>query len=158
MSFRFPSADIFCRVIDNFGDAGVCWRLACRLKSLGIAVRFITDRPDVLQLIAPHAAEEAQIAAWDDFAKAVAQPGFQPSELIIETFGCRLPEAYDKAAAKLRAQRLATRQTPPFYFNLDYLSAEDWVEGSHNVVGLHPRLDLPKLWFFPASPTVPAAY
>ena len=125
MSFRFPSADIFCRVIDNFGDAGVCWRLACRLKSLGIAVRFITDRPDVLQLIAPHAAEEAQIAAWDDFAKAAAQPGFQPSELIIETFGCRLPEAYDEAAAKLRAQRLAARQKPPFYFNLDYLSAED---------------------------------
>ena len=53
------------------------------------------------------------------------------------------------AAAKLRAQRLAARQTPPFYFNLDYLSAEDWVEGSHNMVGLHPRLDLPKLWFFP---------
>ena len=149
MSFRFPSADIFCRVIDNFGDAGVCWRLACRLKSLGIAVRFITDRPDVLQLIAPRAAEEAQIAAWDDFAKAAAQPAFQPSELIIETFGCRLPEAYDEAAAKLRAQRLAARQTPPFYFNLDYLSAEDWVEGSHNMVGLHPRLDLPKLWFFP---------
>lgn len=23
------------------------------------------------------------------------------------------------------------------------------MEGSHNVVGLHPRLDLPKLWFFP---------
>ena len=104
---------------------------------------------DVLQLIAPHAAEEAQIAAWDDFAKAAAQPDFQPSELIIETFGCRLPEAYDEAAAKLRAQRLAARQTPPFYFNLDYLSAEDWVEGSHNMVGLHPRLDLPKLWFFP---------
>ena len=90
--------------IDNFGDAGVCWRLACRLKSLGIAVRFITDRPDVLQLIAPRAAEEAQIAAWDDFAKAAAQPDFQPSELIIETFGCRLPEAYDEAAAKLRLE------------------------------------------------------
>ena len=25
------SIDIFCRVIDNYGDIGVCWRLACNL-------------------------------------------------------------------------------------------------------------------------------
>ena len=24
-------ADIFCRVVDNYGDIGVCWRLARRL-------------------------------------------------------------------------------------------------------------------------------
>lgn len=27
------SIDIFCRVIDNYGDIGVCWRLACNLLS-----------------------------------------------------------------------------------------------------------------------------
>lgn len=149
MPKTFPSADIFCRVIDNFGDAGVCWRLASRFLSLSIRVRFITDRPDVLALLAPNAGQAAEVIAWDDFAAAAAKPGFQPAELIIETFGCRLPDAYDEAAARLRAERLARGERPPFYFNLDYLSAESWVEDCHGVTGLHPRLDLPKLWFFP---------
>ncbi|MBQ1657320.1 MAG: elongation factor P maturation arginine rhamnosyltransferase EarP, partial [Rhodocyclaceae bacterium] len=27
----FNYIEIFCKVVDNFGDAGVCWRLACEL-------------------------------------------------------------------------------------------------------------------------------
>ena len=27
-------ADIFCRVVDNYGDIGVCWRLARRLAQV----------------------------------------------------------------------------------------------------------------------------
>ena len=146
----FPSCDLFCRVIDNFGDAGVCWRLARRLLALGVGrIRFITDHPEVLALLAPDAAKHAELVVWDEFEKRAALPDFEPADLVIETFGCRLPEAYDEALAKKRAAAPAARRRPPFYFNLDYLSAEDWVEESHDVVGLHPRLDLPKLWFFP---------
>ena len=37
--------DIFCRVIDNFGDIGVCWRLATQLAGQGQQVRLaqVTD-------------------------------------------------------------------------------------------------------------------
>lgn len=146
----FSSCDLFCRVIDNFGDAGVCWRLARRLLALGVGrIRFITDHPEVLALLAPDAAEFAELCVWDELEKRAAEPDFEPAELVIETFGCRLPDAYDEALAKKRAQAHALGRRPPFYFNLDYLSAEDWVEESHDVLGLHPRLDLPKLWFFP---------
>ena len=31
--------DVFCRVIDNFGDIGVCWRLCADLASRGHTVR-----------------------------------------------------------------------------------------------------------------------
>lgn len=147
---RFPTCDLFCRVIDNFGDAGVCWRLARRLLALGVgSVRLVTDHPDVLALIAPEAGSIVRVAEWNAFEREAAAPGFDPAELVIESFGCRLPEAYDEALAKKRAAAKAAGRTPPFYLNLDYLSAEDWVEESHDVVGLHPRLDLPKLWFFP---------
>ena len=125
---QFESTDIFCRVIDNFGDAGVCWRLA---------------------KLAPDAEKLARVVPWDSFALEAQKPGFEPADLVIETFGCRLPESYDEALARKRALAIAADQRPPFYFNLDYLSAEDWVEESHNISGLHPRLDLPKLWFFP---------
>lgn len=147
---RFPTCDLFCRVIDNFGDAGVCWRLARRLLALGVgSVRLVTDHPDVLALIAPEAGSIVRVAEWNAFEREAAAPGFDPAELVIESFGCRLPETYDEALAKKRAAAKAAGRTPPFYLNLDYLSAEDWVEESHDVVGLHPRLDLPKLWFFP---------
>ena len=37
---------ILCRVVDNFGDAGVCWRLARQLASeLQAGVRLFIDRP-----------------------------------------------------------------------------------------------------------------
>ena len=147
---QFESTDIFCRVIDNFGDAGVCWRLARRLLSLGVKrIRFITDHPEVLAKLAPDAEKLARGVPWDSFALEAQKPGFEPADLVIETFGCRLPESYDEALARKRALAIAAGQRPPFYFNLDYLSAEDWVEESHNITGLHPRLNLPKLWFFP---------
>ena len=31
--------DIFCRIIDNHGDLGVCWRLAADLATRGETVR-----------------------------------------------------------------------------------------------------------------------
>ncbi|WP_157072023.1 elongation factor P maturation arginine rhamnosyltransferase EarP, partial [Cupriavidus sp. HPC(L)] len=38
------SWDIFCTVIDNFGDIGVCWRLARQLaQEHGHAVRLWVD-------------------------------------------------------------------------------------------------------------------
>ena len=159
---RFPTCDLFCRVIDNFGDAGVTWRLSKRLRDLGLPVTLVIDAVDVLARLVHDldpAATDAlvrgiRIADWDAFEAEVSVGdlsrigGVWPS-LVFETFGCRLPEAYDEALAKKRAAAKAAGRTPPFYLNLDYLSAEDWVEESHDVVGLHPRLDLPKLWFFP---------
>lgn len=151
----FRSADIFCRVIDNFGDAGVCWRLAKRLASFGLTVRLVIDRPDILGKLVPELnsaadasqAEGIEVRAWDAFSRE-AQP--QTAGLVIETFACRIPEAYEKAlAAEAEAAKAEKRPARFFYFNLDYLSAEKWVEDFHNVWGLHPTLPIRKLWFFP---------
>lgn len=160
----FRTADIFCTVIDNFGDAGVCWRLAKRLTALGLAVRLITDRPDVLANLVPAvkpalASSEgrASICRADgvevlDWARFAAEAAPDAADLIIETFACRLPENYERAiAARLEAKSKTPGADPrvPFYFNLDYLSAEAWVENYHNIWGLHPTLPIRKLWFFP---------
>lgn len=149
MSRELPrTADVFCRVVDNFGDAGVCWRLARRLLTLGVAPRLICDRIDVLAKLVPmlspgqkdQTAEGVRIVDWDVFA-GLNQAAMSPAELVLETFGCRLPEAYERAVAEC---------TPsPFWVNLDYLSAEDWVEDCHDVWGMHPTLPVRKLWFFP---------
>ena len=40
---------LYCRVVDNFGDAGVCWRLARQLpREHTLAVTLWIDRPEVL--------------------------------------------------------------------------------------------------------------
>ncbi|HET7526824.1 MAG TPA: elongation factor P maturation arginine rhamnosyltransferase EarP, partial [Burkholderiaceae bacterium] len=41
--------DLFCRVIDNLGDAGVCWRLASDLAARGQQVRLVIDDASPLQ-------------------------------------------------------------------------------------------------------------
>jgi hypothetical protein len=45
--------DLFCRVIDNHGDLGVCWRLACELAARGQQARLWVDDASALAWMAP---------------------------------------------------------------------------------------------------------
>ena len=134
--------DLFCRVVDNFGDAGVCWRLALRLVALGQSVRLWIDRPDVLARLVPaldiHAAgqtlEGVQIAPWDQAAHAMPPH----HGVVIEAFACALPPAYEAAMAGQHC----------LWINLEYLSAESWVEGCHGLPSLQAN-GVPKFFFFP---------
>ena len=47
--------DIFCQVIDNHGDVGVCWRLAHELAARGHTVRLWLDDLRALPWLAPGA-------------------------------------------------------------------------------------------------------
>ncbi|HPT57947.1 MAG TPA: elongation factor P maturation arginine rhamnosyltransferase EarP, partial [Casimicrobium sp.] len=48
------SVDIFCRVIDNYGDIGVCWRLARQLAhEHAVLVRLVVDDLTAFRFIAP---------------------------------------------------------------------------------------------------------
>lgn len=144
---------IFCRVIDNFGDAGVTWRLAKRLDDLGFPTTLVIDSLDTLSKLVPALNPEdlnsivrnIRIIDWDYYEEALKNGNDETilaplPDLVLETFGCRLPEVVEKAMCD-DLNRL--------YMNLDYLSAEEWVEGSHNIWGLHPSLPIKKLWFFP---------
>ena len=139
--------DIFCTVIDNYGDIGVAWRLARRLAhDFGYAVRLWVDDLASFGRIAPLlepglASQELdgiRICQWcaDD-----AFVDYQPAQVVIEAFGCRLPDAVEQAMARADVK--------PVWINLEYLSAEDWVEGCHGMASPHPRLPLTKHFFFP---------
>lgn len=137
--------DIFCNVVDNFGDIGVSWRLAKQLAAeYGCRVRlWVDDLPSLSRLcnavdvsLAEQFQSGVQIYSWrGDFPKIC------PAELVIEAFGCALPEPYVEAMSELTAQ--------PVWINLEYLSAEAWVQGCHGLPSPHPRLPLTKYFFFP---------
>jgi len=143
------SWDIFCTVIDNFGDIGVCWRLARQLaQEHGHAVRLWVDDLASFARLAPEidpAATHQRLAGvdvrgWDPRPDA-AFDAPAPHDVVIEAFACHLPESF------LAAMAAAPRK--PVWINLEYLSAEDWVSEHHTMASPHPRLPLIKYFFFP---------
>lgn len=137
--------DIFCRVVDNFGDIGVCWRLARQLAGEhGLAVRLWVDDLASLTTLCPGIDSEAEqqqfsgvdIRRWREPFAEVA-----PAAVVIEAFACELPASYVLAMSRCAV--------PPVWINLEYLSAESWIEGCHALASPHPSLPLRKHFFFP---------
>lgn len=134
--------DIFCRVIDNHGDLGVCWRLARQLAGGGTAVRLWVDDPAALGWMAPAGHPGVQVLPWP--ADATALPDLPPGPVVIEAFGCDPPAGF--------VARMAARLPAPVWINLEYLSAEAYVERSHGLPSPQwsgPGQGLTKWFFYP---------
>ncbi len=145
--------DLFCRVIDNYGDVGVCWRLARTLAARGEQVRLWLDDDQALRWMAPWQPGEpapcgVDVRPWQQAeAPESAVPGLMPGDVVIEAFGCALPEAF---VARMTARQDAGRHVA--WVNLEYLSAEGYVERSHGLQSpvMHgPGQGLHKRFFYP---------
>jgi uncharacterized repeat protein (TIGR03837 family) len=139
------SCDLFCAVVDNLGDAAVCWRLARQLAAEhDWAVRLWIDDREPLALLRPgfdprlasQVVDGVDVRHW-----SVPFPEAKPGDVVIEAFACELPETFIEA--------VGNRSRHPVWLNLEYLSAEDWVAGCHGLCSPHPRLPLVKHFFFP---------
>lgn len=136
--------DIFCAVVDNYGDIGVTWRLARQLVAEHeVAVRLWVDELAALQRLCPQAdtqlasqvLEGVEVCHWPADWQSV-----QPGEVVIEAFACHLPAAFVSA--------MAAEPRKPLWLNLEYLSAEDWVGGCHGLPSPQSG-GLQKFFFFP---------
>ena len=137
--------DIFCTIIDNFGDVGFCWRLARQLvNEHGLEVRLWVDDLSILSQIEPaidvdedqQYLQGVEVCYWQkSFART------HPADVVIEAFACTLPDNYILAMADLPQQ--------PVWINLEYLSAENWTLDCHCLPSFHPHLPLKKYFFFP---------
>jgi uncharacterized repeat protein (TIGR03837 family) len=142
--------DIFCRVIDNFGDVGVCWRLSAELSRRGEQVRLWLDDPQALGWMAPGALE-GQVSGIEvlHWTTPLHMPAaLPPADVWIEAFGCEPPPE----CINDLANRVAQGQAAPVWINLEYLSAEPYVERSHRLpspVMSGPLRGLTKWFFYP---------
>jgi uncharacterized repeat protein (TIGR03837 family) len=130
--------DLFCRVVDNFGDIAVCHRLARQLARRGESVRLWVDDASALRWMAPEPAPGLAVLPW------AAQGRAQPADVVIEAFGCDPDEPFRQA--------MASRSPAPIWINLEYLSAEPYVERSHGLpspVMNGPGAGLTKWFFYP---------
>lgn len=147
MATRQQRWDIFCRVVDNFGDIGVCWRLAKQLHDeYSLQVRLWVDDLSTAQKLLP----EIDLARAEQNIRGVVIHHWQAdfvfdevADVVIEAFACELPENYLNAMAS----KPSAKQT--IWLNLEYLSAENWVDEFHGKPSPHPRLPLKKTFFFP---------
>ncbi len=138
------SWDIFCSVVDNYGDIGVTWRLARQLVAeQGCGVRLWVDDLAAFQRLCPSLdprreqqwLQGVEVCQWPADWPAVA-----PAAVVVEAFGCSLPAAFVAA--------MVQRQPAPLWLNLEYLSAEAWVAGCHGLPSLQSN-GLQKFFFFP---------
>ncbi|WP_024537035.1 elongation factor P maturation arginine rhamnosyltransferase EarP [Comamonas badia] len=135
--------DVFCRVVDNWGDIGVCWRLACDLAQRGEQVRLWTDDASALAWMAPDGHPAVTVLPWPDDGDRG-----EPGAVVLETFGCELPRNFVAAIADASS----ARDQKPLWINLEYLSAEPYVERSHRLPSpVHggPGAGLTRWYFYP---------
>lgn len=137
--------NIFCRVIDNYGDIGVCWRLSADLATRGQRVRLWVDDPTPLAWMAPGGAAGVEVRPW---TATINTGGLEIGEILVEAFGCEVPPEF------IAAYALWTRDSgqPSIWINLEYLSAERYVERCHGLpspVMSGPGAGLTKHFFYP---------
>ena len=152
--------DIFCRVVDNYGDIGVCWRLAADLAARGRQVRLWVDDPRPLSWMAPGALDGCwpgvRVMPWEQSRDAGLLARLEPAEVWIEGFGCEIAAEFLEHrfyAAQSHPARLAA---PPVWINLEYLSAESFVERAHGLpspVMAGPAKGHTRYFFYPGFTT-----
>ena len=165
--------DIFCQVIDNFGDIGVCWRLACNLAQRGQQVRLWVDDPSALQWMAPHMQVDAaqphhalQVRTWTTNAPRIGAD--VPGDVVVEAFGCTIDPTWvisrntiNSIAARagnttsnhdFSIKDTSSNEHSLTWINLEYLSAEGYAARSHGLpspVMAGPAAGMTKWFFYP---------
>ena len=129
--------DVFCRVVDNHGDLGVCWRLSRELAARGHQVRLWVDDARALPWMAPGALRGAvpgvRVLPWTQPLDPAVLAALPRADVWVEAFGCEPPPEFVAHGSQ------AVIAPPPVWINLEYLSAEPWVERMHRLPSPVPR-------------------
>jgi uncharacterized repeat protein (TIGR03837 family) len=148
---------IFCSIIDNFGDIGVCWRLARQLvhehqrdvelwvddwSALSGFMAAQVPGTDNTPLFREQVLAGVCIRHWHKSWQALpaTDQHIASADVIIEAFGCELP-----ASVK---QTMSHANRPVLWLNLEYLSAEAWVKECHGLPSPQNLSPLVKKFFF----------
>ena len=143
--------DIFCKVIDNFGDIGICWRLAADLAARGQRVRLWVDDSSALAWMAPAVHQGVQVLPWTE-ALDVSCLDSNHCDVLIEAFGCEVAPEFIAACACIYWSGSQKHHPKPLWINLEYLSAESYVARNHGLTSLvssGPAAGWQKVFYYP---------
>lgn len=138
---------IFCTVVDNFGDIGICWRLARQLNHelQHDVVLYVDDLasfqricPEVNPTLDEQQIQGVQVGRWHD---ALTPLPLDKPDVLIEAFACQLPASYLSFCAQ--------HAVPPLWINLEYLTAEAWAADCHGLASPQAGSPMKKYFYFP---------
>lgn len=136
---------ILCRVVDHFGDAGVCLRLSRGLIARGERVALVTDRRELIAQMLPARAEGLAVYDWptSEGGWPSLLQGIGPIDRLVESFQVEVPDALLVA--------LSQQPTPVDRILLDYLATEPWADGLQGLPSPDPRHPLAhRRWMAPS--------
>ena len=141
--------DIFCKVIDNHGDIGVCWRLSAELATRGHRVRLWVDDASALRWMAPEGCDGVTVLPWlEPLGLNMLRLNAAPCDVLVEAFGCEIAPEFIAVCA----DQISYTVQKPVWINLEYLSAEPYVERNHalpSLVQRGPAAGWTKWFFYP---------
>jgi Elongation-Factor P (EF-P) rhamnosyltransferase EarP len=143
---------IFCTVVDNYGDAGVCLRLARHYARRSAQTTLVIDKPDLIDRMMPNWRNEPRLSVQTEAPSLAGSP--QPLELtVIEAFQYDAPLDYRIALEELHASGTTVRRIA-----LDYLATESWAANHQGLISadLEVKRALTEKGQ-PANPAGPAA-
>lgn len=149
---------ILCKVVDNFGDIGFVYRLACAISALSgqifhseLNLRIVADNLKSFSLLEPKInpnLDAQKINGWQVFkwnADSVCLDEFRknPPQIILECFQCGRPEWLENL--------LFTEKVPNIVniIMIDYLTAEPYAETFHKLQSLTRSARVQKVNFMP---------
>lgn len=143
---KVNSIDVFCEIIDNFGDIGVVYRISKELKKIfqNVRIRIVLNKLEEFKAINKKVKDtdyqeiDDLICVTEKYVKENIET-FGVSDVFIEAFGCNVPEEYVKAA----------KENSKLWINLEYLSGEKWIEDFHLCESLIDSKTLKKIFFMP---------
>lgn len=148
--------DVFCRVIDNFGDIGVCWRLAADLATRGHEVRLWVDDPTALHWMAPGAlpghCPGVQVLRWEQSTQTNMLQAMPAADVWVETFGCEIATEFVALSSEKIRMSDINGTKPPVWINLEHLTAENFAQRNHTLPSpvMHgPASGWTKYFFYP---------
>lgn len=146
LDMELKTLDIFCEIIDNYGDIGVVYRVAKEIKKIykdSIIRVFINRKEEFLKInskaqdIDYQEIDGIYYITFDYLLKNIEK--IDSSQVIIEAFGCNIPEVYMEKAYI----------SSDLLINLEYFSAEDWIEDFHLQSSPIGKGKLKKIFFMP---------
>lgn len=142
--------DILCKVVDNFGDIGVVYRLARALSELdaGLKLRIVVDDLGAFRALAPEIDPEKPVQTVRGW---IVASGIEARELflaerpraVVECFACGRPDWYEDILFDPddAGERLIV--------NLEYLTAEDYAAEFHRLPSATRSAKVKKAVFMP---------
>ena len=126
------TVDILCKVVDNYGDIGVVYRLAKALSALdpSLKLRLSVDNMMAFKALEPAVDAEAEaqsLHGWELLRWGADWPGFRsdPPRLVLECFACGRPDPLEEALFA------PNREDVRHIVNIEYLSAEAYANELH---------------------------